>query len=220
MQAISVVDIPFDSRWAIVASTGEAVEKALREMNAAEKWITIGGALAGMKKELARVHGGDRRSKKVKDDNRPTWEKAFQGRRFPFDQTKADRLVTINSFFKSPNGQLENATYLPTSWRTLYELAFGFKDHQNLFREAMRASKISRTMTREEAKRVVKSMVHGKGDNEPPKTKEKRWRTPVAATASKKDRLAAAFECIAYLKLNLEDLADHAHCKLVEERGH
>jgi hypothetical protein len=57
---------------------------------------------------------------------------------------------------------------LPVSWRSLYELAAGFKGKEELFTKLVQNGKVTRAMTREDVKKLVHESVRGKGDNNPP----------------------------------------------------
>jgi hypothetical protein len=218
----TIATIPIDTSWTIVSQTREYVEARMKEMNSSEKWIQIGQKLSELKRDLVDKRGGDRRSKKSKnDDNRPTWDNVFKrardGKAFGFKITQAAHLVTIGEFFNLTTGNIDSP-YLPTSWRTLYELAYGFKDHIELFKQALRDGSITRGMTREEAKKVVDKVIRGKGDNKPPKGNKgksdeeptsKGWRK-IESTANKRDRIAAAFAYLSHLNLKLDDLVKEA----------
>jgi hypothetical protein len=109
--------------WKEIEAADTFVKKTIGEINAAERWITIGKRLHDLHATLDRISRHDKKA--------PGWNKAFADGRFNGMSAKtASRVAIIGDKFTGSESEPVKA--LPGSWYTLYLLAQGFQSVEAL----------------------------------------------------------------------------------------
>ncbi len=135
-----------DTAWREIKAADAFVKKTMSEINAAEKWITIGVRLNELKATLIRTSQFDKSA--------PGWVSAFADGRFAMVSGTGSKLALIGEIFGEMFSDSENIK-LPASWDALYQLASGFKSNPEKLKLAIREGKVTALMSIKEAKALA-----------------------------------------------------------------
>jgi hypothetical protein len=178
-----------------IRKTAQTIREQMAKINAAERWVTIGGELAKLKTTLARSAGGHRAGghKRPGDNERIGWRKAFELRILPLaDCGFADKMIIVHEFFTRNNFPHSN---LPVSCDALHILAIKFRDPE-LIKKLIADGRIT-AATRA---REIRNLAHELG------LLAKRVSAPVNRDSPKSRRIETVLKLVQRLNLTINDL--------------